>query len=331
MKFFNISILVAGLMASTSISAEPSLLKTQLQNAEGVVAVESCFANTRKSYEGFIAHSVNEIKQNGGRAMSKMNSELLSKRFKPKFFARAKKNLACYLIQYNVDGVLVDGYAVAQKNVSSAQSLVIHNRGGNGDFGRTPIISMFSHLPLIKQGAIVMGSQYRKADEFGGADIQDVHALIDIGKSMALTKNEKVKMVGVSRGAMTSYMVARTRKDISKLVINAGLSDLAYGLTIRPEMERIYQTRIPNYETQKETALKERSAINWVHELDKNIEILLVHGDNDKRVNVGHARNMAKKLKELNHPHKLVIYPGGDHSLRAEKRQVAKEINNWLF
>ncbi|MCG7532623.1 prolyl oligopeptidase family serine peptidase [Psychrobium sp. MM17-31] len=331
MKSFVAPFLLISVMLSSSAFADTSVLFNQLKNAKGVVNVEACFSNERANYDGFISYSVKELKQGGGSLMKSLTDERFKKRFKPAIYKRVKASIDCYLFDYTVDDVVVAGYAVAQKGATKPQSLVINNRGGNGGFGRYAIVNMFSKLPLLKQGAIVMGSQYRQADEFGGADIKDVNVLIDIGKSLAITKDEKIKMIGTSRGGMTSYMVAKTRDDIGKLVIKAGMSDLALGLTIRPEMERVYRARIPNYQVNKAAALQARSAIEWVDELDNDIEILLIHGDADKRVNVSQAQNMAQKLKQLNRKHKLVVYPGGDHFLMAQKRKVNKEIIDWLF
>jgi len=325
------SMLLLSLLNPFSSGEQLPSIESQLYKADDVLHVESCFAHERATYDGFVSYSVNEFKASGGKAFSSLTNEIFKERFKAGFYEKFKRNIDCYLIQYQSEGAIVDGYLVAEKDNNEVLPLVIHNRGGNGEYGKSTILSMLSHMPLLKEGAIVMGSQYRAKDEFGGADVKDVHALIEIGKSLASVKKDDINMIGVSRGGMMSYLVAKQRDDIKKLVIQAGMSDLALSMRERPGFKAVYEARIPNYSESPNVALHARSAINWVDEINERVEILLLHGDADKRVDVKNASNMASKLASLNRKHKLVIYPGGGHSLKKEKRKVNKEISNWLF
>lgn len=323
--------LLSSLLVATASSAESNNIAQSLAENGNVKSVKSCFDDHRSTYQGFLDSIVVEQKQNYGRMANHLTVEKLSRMFPEKKYQATKKNVTCLLITYQSSDAEVEGFLVAAKNIKEPQPLVVFNRGGNGDFGKQSILQMLRQMPLVKQGAIVVGSQYRKQDEFGGKDIQDVHQLIDIAKTLPQVKPGNIDMIGVSRGGMTSYMVAKERNDIDSLVIWAGNSDLEKGLTIRPEMENVYQQRIPNYENDKAQQLFNRSAIKWVDSLDKNIRILLLHGDKDKRVNVVHATDMDKKLTQLDREHKLVVYKGGDHGLRKYQKQVNQEISNWIF
>ena len=58
--------------------------------------------------------------------------------------------------------------------------------------------------------------------------------------------------------------------------------------------------------------------------------VLLLHGEADDRVSVDDSRAMAARLRQLDRPHKLVVYPGDDHSLRQNRRAAHAEIVAWF-
>jgi fermentation-respiration switch protein FrsA (DUF1100 family) len=58
--------------------------------------------------------------------------------------------------------------------------------------------------------------------------------------------------------------------------------------------------------------------------------VLLLHGEADDRVSVEDSRAMAARLRQLDRPHRLVVYPGDDHSLRQNRRAAHAEIVAWF-
>ncbi|WP_448569585.1 alpha/beta hydrolase family protein [Thalassotalea ganghwensis] len=323
-------IIAASIALTSLVYAKDNSIATAIDAIEGVTKVTSCFADGENGYHTFIQNNLAQFKRNYKRHMANLTYEKLASGFPEQKYQQLKDNMQCWLVNYLSDGIEVEGFLLAAKKLSHQQPLVVFNRGGNGNFGKQTPMQILKQLPLVKQGAIVIGSQYREQDEFGGKDLNDVHNLIDIAKQLPQVQPGKINMVGVSRGGMTSYMVAKERSDINKLVIWAGNSDLAKALEYRPEMERVYQYRIPNYSKNKALEIEKRSAINWVEKLDQNISILLLHGDADKRVDVSQAEIMADKLTQLNRPHKLVIYPNGSHNLKRYNKEVYQEIGNWF-
>ena len=175
-----------------------------------------------------------------------------------------------------------------------------------------------------------MGSRYRQQDEFGGADLNDVLALVEIGAELPKTDQSKVNMMGVSRGGMMTYLAAKQLPNLKSIIVWAGQADLAKGLEIRPEMERVHKARIPNYKENKESELKQRSVMFWLDKLNPTLPILLLHGDADRAVHVSQSTRLASKLTDLNWPHKLVVYPNGNHGLSRHKKQAMNEVIGWL-
>ncbi|MEL6865057.1 MAG: prolyl oligopeptidase family serine peptidase [Bacteroidota bacterium] len=95
-------------------------------------------------------------------------------------------------------------------------------------------------------------------------------------------------------------------------------------------MEAVFERLIPDYETNKETALQSRSAIRWVDQFPKKVPILMLHGQSDWRVKVQQAENLAAEMKKNKIPYQLIIYKDGSHGLKEYQQEVNKEVLKWL-
>ena len=129
---------------------------------------------------------------------------------------------------------------------------------------------------------------------------------------------------------MQSYLAAQHMPELKAIIAVAGVSDLHSRLQYRPNMERVYKARIPDYEDSKVIRLAERSVIKWLDKLPEKAPILLLHGTEDKRVNVENSIDLAQALKEVGHKHKLVIYDGDNHGLSNNQHNVIDEVDTWL-
>jgi len=306
-----------------------------LSSIEGIISSEPCFANELNNYEGFIDYYIKEIKRNFGKKANKVTSELLKRKLTLSRFEDFKNNYDCQIISYLVDNTIVDGFYLNNKiaplkSTSTLKPLVIYNRGGNGDFGRLSIVTMLKNSSIADAGYVVLASQYRKKDEFGGRDLDDVLKLVNIGKKLPTVDSSSVHMFGASRGGMMTYMAARELKSLKSISVWAGPTDLEGLLPLRTEMERVYQARIPHYTKFKSIELAKRSVINWSKELSPTLPILILHGDADQRVDVKHATTLAKQFEANNQPHKLVVYENDGHSLRKNNKKAYQEIIEWM-
>jgi len=324
---FTIAIMLSGHINSAQA-------QSVLASVEDIKSSESCFAHERKTYDGFIAFTFKQMKSSFGRKASRLTIDILKNKVSNERYQQWKEAYDCQLFSYLVDGTLVDGLYLNNTNVAvkdnTLKPLVIYNRGGNGSFGRLPILSMLGNAPIVDAGYVMLASQYRAKDEFGGSDLNDVLHLVTIGKELSNTDATDVHMMGVSRGGMMTYMAARQLKTLKTITAWAGPTNLEDFLSYRPEMERVYQGRIPNYSEQKTTELTKRSVMKWSKELSPNLPILILHGDADKAVDVIHATELAKQLEANNQPHKLLVYKGDNHGLRKNRKQAYMEIVNWM-
>lgn len=253
-------------------------------------------------------------------------------------FNQYKSRLSCRWFIYQVDGNEVYGYIIKPKSNAKKLPVLIYNRGGNGSYGAVVFGSMMHNLfPIANEGFVIIGSQYRRSnsknillDEFGGKDVNDVIALLDYIPKIKGADEQRIGMFGASRGGMQTHLAVKKAKKIKAIATIAGATDLLKELSFRPAMEKVYKKRIPDYEKNKVSELEKRSVLKWVNELSQKVPILLLHGEDDKRVSVNNSIELADALTKSSIPHKLVLYPGDDHGLMQNKEKANKELVNWF-
>ncbi|WP_218311531.1 alpha/beta hydrolase family protein [Alteromonas antoniana] len=270
------------------------------------------------------------------------NSEGFLKVFPESTFNEFKDKLECVDFTYEVDGLTVEGFYLKPKEHGDTPlPLVIYNRGGNAGFGYVVFGKKMQLIAdIAMRGYAVIGSQYRGAsrrfienngfDEFGGADVNDVVALTEVAKALPGVDASRYALVGWSRGVSQAYQASRQMENVSAIVAIAGVVDAEKSLAWRPKMEKVYQARIPGFDTNRSEELYKRSAIHWLDELPQQAPILLIHGSNDKRVNVTQSQHMAEALNSKGHPNKLVVYEGGSHSLSSHREEMLNQIIHFL-
>ena len=226
--------------------------------------------------------------------------------------------------------------------------VIIFCRGGNnkhgtkfksgeiikfGEIFSSKIYDMGELRNLVNNGEIIVfASNYRESsrseglDEFGGRDVNDVKNLYPIIKKYKYSDQNKIAVYGHSRGCMMALILHQQVKWIKTLIIFAGAVDLIKHIKFRPDMGKMLKTQ---YKLSKKD-LEKRSAINFINKFSKNVPILILHGNSDERVEVDQAYLLGQSLQKNNIPYKLIIYPGGCHSLRNCRSEVCYEISEWL-
>jgi dipeptidyl aminopeptidase/acylaminoacyl peptidase len=256
-------------------------------------------------------------------------------------FERALAQLDCRFVSYESDGLIIYGWLVLPKGGKARLPVLIFNRGGNGSFGAIDFATVMQTLfPYAHEGFLVLASQYRGVsetdpkrlgtDEFGGADVRDVTRLVDLVAQIPRADPDNIFMLGASRGAMMSFMTARRSNRVKAMAVIGGMSDLKADLRFRPEMEQVYAARIPNYSVDKTQALAERSVLAWAQELPPRMPLLIMHGENDDRVQLSDATRLHARMDQLKRPNKLVVYPGDDHLLSKNRDKSRAEIVRWF-
>lgn len=312
----------------------PDVGDSEHSSPASIVESQSCFTGPFESYESWIS------------GFAKSNPEFDRERFKkriPKqYFDSVRSELNCQKFLYDVDSVTVEGYLVHPKSYRGTLPVVIYNRGGNGSHARLKFGSLFSHVfPLAENGNFVIASQYRGSgfrrkgldtgeDEFGGKDVEDVLALFDLIDASPVADPNRIGMFGWSRGAIMSFLVATRSDRVAAIAVGGAPTDILKEVAVRPEMERVFEARIPNYAADREAALKSRSVMFWAEKLPKSTPILILHGQSDANVTVNSALDLAAELQLREIPYRLVIYENGTHALFEYEQQVNTELLNWF-
>lgn len=241
-------------------------------------------------------------------------------------------------ITYLSDGLKVKGY-VAMPKTGNKLPCVIFNRGGGPqpEFWLTDRRAAYILGRFASYGYVAVATQYRGnaggegKDEFGGVDVNDVLNLLPLLDSVPEADATRVGMYGESRGGMMTYLALTKTNRINAAIVLGGTADLFDNSKRRPEMENeVYRAFIPNYATDKETALAARSAVRWPEKLHKNTPILLLHGGADWRVHPHQALTMATQLYETKHPFRFVFFEGGDHGLSEHRQELNRLVKDWL-
>ncbi len=209
------------------------------------------------------------------------------------------------------------------------------------------------YASIGQNGSIVVASSLRdcgnetdgfgainpQADEYGGRDVQDVLDIMEIGKQQPEWDGKNVIMIGLSRGAMMTYMAIKAGAHLTGAVIAAGETDLFKGENERGKgVQDQNDDMIPGLKgkvsRQREEALKSRSAIHWPEKLI-DTPMLIIHGIEDKAVLPHHSIDMDEALTKAGGTnHTTKIHPNCGHGIlmaqNAEKEYfVEKEVIDW--
>lgn len=294
-----------------------------------------CFA-TWPTYDSWLSHARSKLPWWNPRRI------VLAHRFPRQLYERARDSTSCRGITYQNDGLTITGWMLSPKAPASGKlPVIVYNRGGNGPFSVITFESLLHNLaPLAESGFIVLASQYRGAtgsepekygsDHFGGDDVRDVVRLVELAAEVPGADAENIFMVGASRGAMMTFLALREGAPVRAAAVIAGVADLNEGLRHRPGMEEMYRARIPGYSADPVEVLADRSVVEWADQLPRDVPILVLHGDSDKRVDIHQARLLRTHLEAVGQPHRVAIYEGGDHHLSRHRDEMFREIVAWF-
>jgi len=249
-----------------------------------------------------------------------------------------KDEVEVYKMRYLSDGFEVVGFIAKPKEKQNDREypVIIFNRGGNREFGKIEIHFLMSMSYFAHQGYVAVASQYRGNDggegqeEFGGSDVNDVLNLIPMVESLPFAAEEKIGMLGFSRGGMMTYIALSMTDKVKAAAVIGGVTDLFALYEERGvDMKRVMIDLIGGTPTEKEEEYKKRSASYWPDKIET--PLLILHGEDDWRVSVTQAQKLAEELEQLGRTYELVIYPGGDHGLSEHKKDSSERIQKFFY
>jgi dipeptidyl aminopeptidase/acylaminoacyl peptidase len=225
----------------------------------------------------------------------------------------------------------ITGFIVKPKGDGSSLPALVFNRGGSREYGKVTV-GMLKHLSsLAAQGYVVLASQYRGNDggegreEFGGNDVNDVLHIIKLAKSLPFVDPAKIVMLGYSRGGMMTYLAINHGADIQAAVVVGGITDVGQ---LYVERDEEMKKTIRDLVGMNDAEWKKRSAYYWPEKIDT--PVLILHGGDDRRVDVSQAKKFAQKLEAASREYELVIFPKGDHGLKTHRAERNRKIFEWF-
>jgi dipeptidyl aminopeptidase/acylaminoacyl peptidase len=241
-----------------------------------------------------------------------------------------------YDITYLSDGLKVKGYLVIPK-AKGNYPCIIYNRGGNMSLGALSDFQLALILGEVASwGYVVVGSQYRGnmggegREEFGGKDVNDILNLIPFLAQVKQADTSRIGMYGWSRGGMMTYLTLTKTSKIKAAVIGAGMADAFKQIAKRPQMDSVFALLAPGYLQNRDSVLKQHSAVYWADKISKTTPLLLMSGSSDWRVLPEEQFEMISKLYENKHPFRFIFFEGGQHSLVEYNEEVNRISKNFL-
>ena len=128
-----------------------------------------------------------------------------------------------------------------------------------------------------------------------------------------------------------AYQVSRVNDEVKAIAVIGGPTDQFQSCRDRPALyHRVLKPLIGDTMNFRKEYIR-RSAIFWAHEI--NEPTLILHGENDSRVNLFHATKLASLMKENGNIVSLHVFREGDHSLRLSSQMEERRdsiILDWF-
>jgi dipeptidyl aminopeptidase/acylaminoacyl peptidase len=252
---------------------------------------------------------------------------------KLRVFSELSEVVTVKKISYLANGRKAVGFIVQPKNAEAKKFVpVIWARGGYKAFGEWKVYHLFAELGrLASFGFCVLTTQYagndgaEGKDEYGGMDVDDLVALKDVIDEQESFDASRIGVIGSSRGGMMVLEAAKKTAWVKKAFLISPISDLRSLRDFRPEFTAVFKEAFGD----TEEGLKDRSPIEWVGELPKDMEITILHGDADDRVPIEQSRKLASALQQEGIPVHLLEISGGDHGLASHGEMKWETILDW--
>ncbi len=243
------------------------------------------------------------------------------------------ENVTLSRILYTSEGYNVGGYICKPKDDKLKYPLILWNRGGDEKSGKLDDFLAWGILGEIASwGYVVVASQYRKNDEFGGKEINDIMNMLKIGMLLDEYDGMNIGVEGWSRGGMMTYQLLTRLKFIKCAVIVAGLADLRTNFERNSKLKNKFYSLFPDSNEDKiNEEIKKRSAVEFYKDIDLDTPMLLIHGTNDSKVHYEDSVNMYMRLVDESRAEiQFETIEKGDHYLSRNRKEVQELRRKWF-
>lgn len=256
----------------------------------------------------------------------------------PSRFAEAVETFS---LTYLSDGLKIKGFLLKPKDLHNQSNdnntplpAIIYNRPGIGDSHKITedTLAFLSILPA--HGYLVTATQYRGnggsegRESYLDKDVNDVLNIISLTRSLPYVDKKRLGILGFSRGAAVTYLLLKQQIAVKAACVMGCATDFVDAYRCLPHYKPFLQAMFHGTpETAREEYTK-RSPLYWPEKI--NVPLLIIQGTDDHHVPIHQVHQLAKKLRDLDKPHELIVYPEGDHTLDQFREDKDQRILNWF-
>jgi fermentation-respiration switch protein FrsA (DUF1100 family) len=164
--------------------------------------------------------------------------------------------------------------------------------------------------------------------------VKDLHAVLGFTRSLERADPERIALLGFSAGGAVAIRVAAEDRGVAAVAAVSTPAEFTFLQRTMPgpewvalfrEIGLIRSPGFPPLIEEWEAEFDEIAPLRWVGLLYQR-PLLIMHGDQDEVIPLGHARELYAIARE---PRDLIIIPGGQHRLRVDPRAVSAALE-WL-
>jgi dipeptidyl aminopeptidase/acylaminoacyl peptidase len=250
--------------------------------------------------------------------------------------AAADRAFVLERLTYRSDALDVYAYLYRPASPPSDRKLpvVVFNRGSyvRDDFAAE--ILMPAHR-LAQAGFLVVAPMLRGSggapghDEMGGADLNDVFAIVPVLAEIPYADTGRLFLYGESRGGIMSLLAARRGFPARAIATWGAITDMGTFLAKDSPARGLAATIWPGFPANEAEIVETRSAIRWPEKI--NAPVLLMNGGADPQVSPLHAIELAAALQKLGRPYELKIFHGENHILTGRAQERDADAIRWFL
>jgi dipeptidyl aminopeptidase/acylaminoacyl peptidase len=243
--------------------------------------------------------------------------------------ARADDRYAFEQFSYDSDGLTVGAYLYRLKTPGvKASPVIVFNRGSwTRPKGFAGEMLVMAHR-FADAGYIVVAPHYRGSngwagkDELGGAELHELMVLPAVIARIPGADASRLYLAGESRGGAMVYMALRDGFPARAAAVWGAFTDLEPLLASGP-LARAGAAIWPQYENDRETLYRTRSAMRFADRL--TTPILIMHGGADDDIPISQSQRLDAELARLATKHKFIVFEGQQHVIggRGAERDAA--------
>jgi dienelactone hydrolase len=237
-------------------------------------------------------------------------------------------------IRYKSGKLTVAGFLVKPTRATAKARLpvVIWCRGGYGPesvVGEGNVETIADMVTVAGAGFVVLMPNYRGndggegVDERGGAEVEDVKALVPVAREIEGADASRVFIYGVSRGALDALIAVREGLPARAVVVTGPVVNELE----RPLPAELLRASPAGVDWTTQAAKERRSPIRWAKEI--TAPILILQGGSDRATPPDGALDFARTLEKSGAVYELWVVAGGDHGLTRQHRndKLARTID----